>query len=61
MRCLKEAYVYIYGRKSPLNIWGKLIIGVPFAPLVVSLAVIQCTLEFFFIKKEHKIELPLED
>lgn len=48
---IRDAWDYIYGSKSRMNFMGKILIGVPFAPVVFIFVLTWVTLDFFFTKK----------
>lgn len=48
---LKEAWDYIYGSKSHMNLAGKILLGVPAAPFVLIFILTWMTLDFLFTKK----------
>jgi len=49
---LKDSWKYIYGEKSHMNLAGKLILGVPLAPLVLVFALTWDVLDALFTKRE---------
>lgn len=50
---MKEIWDYIYGRKSHVNLAGKILIGIPLAPFVVVIAVTWLVLDLLFTKKKR--------
>ena len=48
---IKGAWDYIYGNKSHMNLAGKILIGVPLAPLVFVFVFTWVALDFLFAKK----------
>jgi len=48
---IKDAWDYIYGKKSHMNIAGKILIGVPMFPFVAIFALTWAMLDLFFSKK----------
>jgi hypothetical protein len=50
---LKEAWDCIYGSKSHMNLAGKIIIGIPFAPAIAVFLLTWMLLDLLFTKKPH--------
>ena len=48
---MKEAWDYIYGSKSHMNLAGKVLIGVPLAPAIFAFVGTWLILDFLFTKK----------
>ena len=51
MKYIKDAWDYIYGSKSHMNIAGKLLLGVPMSPFVLAFVLTWATLDALFSKK----------
>jgi hypothetical protein len=51
MNNIKEVWYYIYGKGSHLNISGKIILGVPFFPLIFSGVILWNIMSFLFASK----------
>jgi hypothetical protein len=49
---VKDAWDYIYGRKSHLNLAGKILIGVPMAPFLLAFVLTWAALDALFTKRE---------
>ena len=48
---IKEAWYYIYGAGSPMNLAGKILLGVPLFPLVAALVILWSLLDLLFTNK----------
>lgn len=48
---MKDAWDYLYGSKSHMNLAGKLIIGLPMAPLVLIFTLTWLLLDTLFAKR----------
>ena len=48
---IKDAWYYIYGKGSHLNIAGKILLGVPLFPLVAVIVITWSLLDFLFTQK----------
>ena len=48
---LKDSWNYIYGKKSHMNLAGKLLLGVPMAPFVLIFALTWDALDALFTKR----------
>lgn len=53
LKDLKDTWDCIYGSKSHMNTAGKIIIGIPMAPLVLLFAVVWASLDALFSKQEQ--------
>lgn len=49
---IKDAWTYIYGKKSHMNLAGKLLIGLPMAPFVLGFALTWELLDALFTKRK---------
>ena len=50
---LKDAWDYIYGSKSHMNLAGKLLVGVPMAPFILIFALTWTLLDALFTKRPN--------
>jgi hypothetical protein len=48
---MKDAWDYIYGSKSHMNLAGKILLGVPLAPFVFVFVVTWVVLDWLFLKR----------
>ena len=48
---LKDTWDYIYGSKSHMNLAGKILLGLPLAPLVLILVLMWMLLDALFTKR----------
>lgn len=48
---MKYAWDHIYGTKSHMSLAGKIIIGIPYAPFILTFVLTWLLLDFFFTKK----------
>ena len=48
---MKEAWDYIYGSKSHMNLAGKILLGIPMAPFIFTFVFVGLALDFLFTKK----------
>lgn len=51
---IKEAWYYIYGKGSHMNIFGKIILGAPCFPMIAAFVLTLALLEFLFSKDPVK-------
>ena len=47
----KDAWDYIYGSKSHMNLAGKILLGVPMAPFVFAFVATWAMLDWLFTKR----------
>jgi hypothetical protein len=51
MSAIKDAWDYVYGSKSHMNIAGKIVLGVPMFPVIAVFVLTWTLLEFLFTKE----------
>ena len=53
MSTIKDAWDYVYGSKSHMNIAGKIVLGVPMFPVIAVFVLTWALLEFLFTKESR--------
>jgi hypothetical protein len=57
---IKDAWDYIYGSKSHMNLAGKIILGVPLFPAIAVFVITWAVLDFLFTKKSAPSTPPIQ-